>query len=204
MKNTFLSLITIISLSSFAFAEQNSVIMQAIEEENSYEDVDAGVYIGLAYSHHSHDADTRDKTTMSEMDFYAVTLQVGYKFNPYIAVEGRYAKTFGEPWQVKGAMPSDDSEISTMGIYLKPMYPIGPEFDMYVLLGYTSTEVIGEFSVDDSFAFDEGSFSWGVGGTYALTEELALFIDYTEFYDDNPVGRDSVVDSFNFGLSYHF
>ncbi len=204
MKNTCLSLIIIITLSNFAFAEQNSVIMQAIAEENSYEEVDAGLYIGVAYTHLSHDADAINRTTVSEMDYSAMSLQVGYKFNPYIAVEGRYGMTLSDPWQVKGVEPVADSDITVWGLYLKPIFPIGPEFDLYLLLGYAGTDVVGEFPDNKSFSFDESSFSWGVGGVYDLTDNVSVFIDYTVFYDDTPVNYDSVVDSFNFGVSYQF
>ncbi len=204
MKNTCLSFITIIILSNFAFAEENAIIMQAIAEENSYEEVDKGLYLGLAYTHLSHDTDAIDRTTVSEMDYSAITIQVGYKFNPYIAVEGRYGMTLSDPWQVKGVEPLDGSNITVWEVYIKPIFPIGPEFDLYLLLGYANTEVVGEFVDTKSFSFDESSFSWGVGGVYDLTDSVSIFIDYTVFYDETPVNYDSVVDSFNFGVSYQF
>ncbi len=203
MKKIVLSIVAVLGMSSFGFADESQAPVASTEIEESSENKDEGLYLGLAYTHLSLDVDHRGETIVSEMDYSALTLQAGYKFNPYIAVEGRYGISLGDP-DVEGALPIDDSEITVWGIYVKPMYPVAPEFDIYALLGYAGTNVEGSFNSGKSFDVDESSFSWGLGGTYAITEEFSVFADYLLFYDDSSADFDKVVDSFNFGVSYQF
>jgi opacity protein-like surface antigen len=117
-------------------------------------------------------------------------LQAGYKFNPYIAVEGRYWFDL-------------DEDVDTWGIYAKPMYPVTDAIDIYALLGYASSDVN---------YIDADGFSWGLGGAYAFTDNVAVFVDYTSMYDDDDtvayVGGserlDTEITSWNFGVTYTF
>ena len=194
MKKLIFVLSALVIMSSLGFAEEE------------YEDEADGLYLGLAYTHMSHDLDRQDETIVSELDYSALSLQAGYKFNPYIAVEGRYAMTFGDP-DSSDRQVIGDSEITVWGIYAKPMYPIAPEFDIYALLGFAGTNATGSFHYLGevrSFEVDESGFSWGVGGVYAITEEFSVFADYLLFYDDSSVLFDKVIDSFNIGITYQF
>ncbi len=202
MKKIVLSIVAVVGMSSFGFADEGQAPVTSTEIEESSENKDEGLYLGLAYTHLSLDVDKRDETIVSEMDFSALTLQAGYKFNPYIAVEGRYGISLDDP-DVEGALPIGDAEITVWGIYVNPMYPVAPEFDIYALLGYAGTNVEGSFRDGRSFDVDDSSFSWGLGGTYAITEEFSVFADYLLFYDASDE-FDKVVDSFNFGVSYQF
>lgn len=206
MKKAVLLLAAVVSLSSFGLADENTAPVEAAATEESSGDKDEGLYLGLAYTHLSHDLDAKHKTTVTELDYSALSLQVGYKFNLYIAVEGRYGMTFGDP-DASDRQIEDDSEITVWGIYAKPMYPVAPEFDIYALLGFAGTNATGSFHYNGmlrSFDVDETGLSWGVGGTYAITEEISVFADYLLFYDDSSVLFDKVIDSFNFGVSYQF
>jgi opacity protein-like surface antigen len=198
MKKIVLSLGAIIAMSSLGFAGGNvmPVVVPVVVDEPTE---DEGLYLGLAYTHLSHDADHRGATIVSEMDFSAVTLQAGYKFNPYIAVEGRYGFTLGD--SSDSGLTIDDAEIGVWGIYIKPMYPVSPEFDIYALLGYAGTKAEDRNNV---LEVDESGFSWGVGAAYSVTEEFSVFADYVVFYDDSSVRYDHVIDGFNFGVSYQF
>jgi len=206
MKKIVLSLVAVFGMSSFGFADENTASVEPAAEEESSKDEADGLYLGLAYTHLSHDVDSLGETIVSEMDFHAVTLQAGYKFNPYIAVEGRYVKTLGDPKDVRGLEP-DDADITEWGIYLKPIYPVAPEFDIYALLGYAGTDATGSFNIGGtptSFSVNEGGFSWGAGIEYAITEEFSVFVDYLVFYDDSSALFDKVIDSNNYGISYKF
>ena len=77
-----------------------------------YEDVpeDKGFYVGLGYSHLSHDIDFEGSGIHTELDFNGVMLDVGYKFNPYIAVEGRYNVSLGDELDDEGG----DADISVL------------------------------------------------------------------------------------------
>ena len=200
MKNIVLSMMAVIAISSVGFADEYNV-NDASERENTPED--KGFYLGLAYSHLSHDIDHEGLTINFELDFYAVMFDVGYKFNPYIAVEGRYNLSLGDT--ALGDTYRDDrlaeADLSVLSFFVKPMYPIAPEMDIYVLLGYSL--INASYSVNAT-SLDEGAFSWGAGASYDITEDFAIFAEYTRFYDDTLSGFDHVVDSFNVGVNYKF
>ena len=200
MKKIVLSLMAFIGLSSLGYAE--SVAAESTEESRNYKD--EGLYVGISYTRPSYDVDASGGTTVTEMDFDGLSLQLGYKFNPYISVEGRYVMTFGDPTSY-GILRPTDAEVTVWGIYAKPTYPLGPEFDVYALLGYAGTEVTTQlFDGYSDFAVDEGSFSWGVGGKYIITETISVYADYLVYYDDSTAVYDQVIDSINFGISYQF
>lgn len=188
MKKIILASAAIVALSSLGFAAEN--------REGNKED--GGFYLGLAYSHLSHDIDYERLTTNVELDFNAIMLQAGYKFNPYVAVEGRYNVSFSDT-DLDDHM--DNADGSVLSLFVKPMYPIAPEMDIYALLGYSLTDASNDLSIT---SVDEGAFSWGLGALYDITEEFNIFADYTRFYDDRLTGFDHVVDSFNIGVNYKF
>lgn len=54
-------------------------------------------------------------------------------------------------------------------------------------------------------------FSWGIGGAYAFTESLSVFVDYTNLYDEDNAYTDifdkqvdEKIASWNFGVTYTF
>lgn len=202
MKKIVLSLVALVGLSSLGYTQN----VGPEGKEESRESKDNGIYIGISYTRPSHDVDALGGRTISEMDFNGASLQLGYKFNPYICIEGRYGMSFGDHTSHE-ATEVIDSDVTVWGIYLKPTYPLGPEFDVYALLGYAGTEATGSFNIDNTlmpFDVDEGSFSWGVGGRYILTETISVYADYLEYYNDSSVRYDQVVDSINVGISYQF
>lgn len=195
MKNIVLSLVAIIAMSSVVFSEENIAPAESTEE-NPPED--KGFYVGLAYSHLSQDVDHEELTTNYELDFSAVMLGVGYKFNPYIAIEGRYNVSFGDSDMDDILVQTD---LSVLSIFVKPMYPLAPEMDIYVLLGYSLTNAK---HVPQATSLDEGAFSWGGGASYDLTQDFSIFAEYVRFYNGTLNGFDHVVDGFNIGVSYKF
>ncbi len=194
MKKIVLSMLAIIAMNSAVYADQYTAAVESEKEERLPED--KGFYIGLAYSHLSHDIDHENLSTNYELDFNAIMLDVGYKFNPYIAVEARYNVSLGDT-DVDDQL--EEAEVSVLSFFVKPMYPIAPEMDIYALLGYSFTDASHTPNI---LSFDEGAFSWGAGASYDLTEEFAVFAEYTQFYNDTLNGFDHVVDSFNIGVTY--
>ena len=147
----------------------------------------------------------------TEIDFDALMLQAGYEYNPYLAVEFRYwfSMSEGDYTLASGYIPPAGSydEFSAWGFYLKPMYPLTNEFSIYGLLGFSGVYVDGEQGWD---ILDDSSFSWGLGASFDLTPNIAVFLDYVQLYDDtydhyyyySP--QDTTVDTINFGLSFKF
>ncbi len=117
-----------------------------------------------------------------------------------------------------GAKPRQDITYDAWGIYVKPMYPVTESFDVYALLGYGAVSFDYTFGDTDFDATD--GFSWGLGLAYEFTENISVFADYTDMYDDtthvyhtlggiqgNPwmdTKLDVTIESWNFGVTYTF
>ena len=74
-------------------------------------------------------SDVRNGQVVKDTDSTAnnVMMQVGYQFNPYLALEGRYTTSVGDfsltHQHLNGFEEDANIDLSHMGIYLKPMYP---------------------------------------------------------------------------------
>lgn len=177
MKKVTLSIIAVLAMNTFAFAGGD---ISSVEPEITIPEVSESTgsfYVGAGYSYMNLDE-------VTEHDGDAVLLLAGYNFNQYIGVEARYAGL--------------TDCLENAAIYVKPMYPIG-DAKVYALLGY------GETSYDNGVVDNsENGFQWGLGANYAVTENIGVFADYTNLYDDTFAGVDSTVDAINVGVTYTF
>ena len=186
MKKFNLSLVALLAMSTFAAAGGDIAPVEPVVEMPMVEESTPGhFYLGLAYG--AANADVSWTNGSDDHDYDTIMLQAGYKFNPYIAVEGRYWFDL-------------DEDVDTWGIYAKPMYPVTDAIDIYGLLGYASS--------DAPNSIDGDGFSWGIGGAYAFTDNVAVFVDYTSMYDDDDtitnVNYNTEITSWNFGVTYTF
>ena len=148
-----------------------------------------------------------NKQSQEKMDSTSVTLQAGYKYNEYVAVEGRYSFGFNMDYSpgLTGNNSNDyNGDYSSWGIYLKPMYPVY-DFNIYGLLGYGGVQLS---NLDSGDAYESG-FQWGLGTEYNINENFAVFVDYVKVYDDNgfdyrAVSEDVESDIWTLGVSYKF
>jgi len=92
---------------------------------------------------------------------YGALLRAGYDFNQYFGLEERLLGTFLK------ADPLGGEELRHIGIYAKPMYPIGEDFNIYALLGYGWTQTKAGRNLEK---VDEGGFSAGLGLEYDLSD----------------------------------
>ncbi|HEY9189630.1 MAG TPA: porin family protein [Sulfurovum sp.] len=188
MKKTTLSIIAAAAMSTFAFAggdiapvEPQVTIPEVVEEPEST----GAFYVGAGYSWINADYDSH-----GEHDGDEVLLLAGYNFNPYIGLEARYA--------------GFTDVMENYGIYVKPQYPITDAAKVYALLGY------GETTHEHGAVEHSGDgFQWGLGASYAMTENIGVFVDYTNLYDDSynegsVNAGDVTVDSVNVGVTYTF
>lgn len=199
------SAVAVTAMSAFAVAGGDiapvspEVVMPVVEEVES----DNGFYLGLAYGAGRSKEDISGDLDggyivfdgAEKIDYDTIMLQAGYKFNDYLALEGRYWRSFGdngwsyresgyeagEPYTFSETGENGDN-LKAYGIYLKPMYPLTEELDIYVLLGYGNVTLNDD---DHGDWLDENGFQYGVGASYALTNNLALFIDYIRVLDDD-------------------
>ncbi|MEA3491758.1 MAG: porin family protein [Campylobacterota bacterium] len=231
MKNIVLSAVTVIAMSSFAVAGGDiAPIEEPIVEVPEVVEVvvDAGFYLGLGYGsmkgeetyHYDNALGNRVSIEIDTRDFDQLLLQAGYKFNSYVAIEGRYwigmndlsdtSYYFDNPFNT-------DATLNAFGIYVKPMYPVTEEFDVYALLGYGKTSLEEDIFIPGGTfteTTDLDGFSWGLGVSYTFNGNVSIFADYVVLYDDNydeyqdyldtGASSDFVIDTFNVGVSYKF
>lgn len=176
MKNITMSIVALLAMNTMAFAGGDiSPVEPEITLPEVSESTTSSFYVGAGYSYMNADAER-----IGDSDSDAVLLLAGYNFNQYFGLEARYAGI--------------TDNLENYGIYAKPMYPFGAA-TVYGLIGY------GETSDDyDS----ESGFQWGLGANYAVTENIGVFADYTNLYDDSFAGIDATVDSVNVGMTYKF
>lgn len=223
MKKFNLSLAAILAASTFAVAGGDIAPVEPVVEAPIIEEISQGAfYLGLAYGLMS--AESTDSyrnltgaqidATLLDENFNEIMIQAGYKFNDYVAVEGRY--WFGIETSldlVDNALDIDQS-VDSWGIYVKPMYPVAEAFNIYALLGYASSEYdISNSRVTVSPDVDLDGFSWGIGAEYSFSENVAFFVDYVSLYDDKndyatefgTTGTlEDTLSTVNFGVTYTF
>ncbi len=217
MKKFNLSLVAFLAMSTFAVAGGDIAPVEPVIETPMVEESTGAFYVGLGYGMMNTEASLTDGevTAGLDIDHSTVMFQAGYQFNPYIAIEGRYWAAVGDADVTasvtgEGSASGDlDDDSNVWGIYLKPMYPVTSEFTVYALLGYGSVEI----DIDGDTLLDDEQFQWGLGGSYAFSDNFSVFVDYVLMYDDSldvPIIRDVAlngdieVDSWNFGVTYKF
>ena len=227
MKKFTVSIMAAAALSTFAMAGGDiTPPVEPVVETPVVEEAPAPMpgyfYLGLAYSYMNYEGDfyaEDGQETLSanmEAEWDAIMLQAGYQFNPYIGIEGRYWSNLGDgdatmsyryegEGSESGSESGDAPDITAWGIYLKPTLPVGEGFSLYGLLGY------GNVEIDDDF-FDESGFQWGVGASFNFAENMSLFVDYVNLYDDDDSQQiegftadvDETIYTVNVGVTYKF
>jgi len=143
------------------------------------------------------------------------TLQAGYSYNDYIAIEGRYMHhigdvkyTHGNDHRVNGGNDISDypTDFSNIVLFLKPQYHVD-DFSCYALFGYGEVKLTN--LVNDGIDRAEDGFEWGAGLAYDLTEAVTVYADYVRMYDGKgfdhrAINRDIRADAFTIGVTYRF
>jgi len=205
MKNIGLSLLSVMVCSNVVFAAKNiekvlepSIVIPSIVDESTN-----GFYIGLAVSAVS--------TRESKLDFFSVIdgqdrtgdllFSLGYDWNEYIAIEGRYMVSIAKEHIV---------DRKSWGIYVKPQYSVTEEFKVYGLLGLGGFDATGTNNFGDTIDTDDISLQWGLGVSYEVHEDISIFVDYVQIASDVDTTTfvtqdvDISSDAFTIGVSYHF
>ena len=202
MRKSILSLVSILALSGLAVAGGD---IAPVEEPVIIPVVDnSAFYIGLGFGQ----AAINDNPTAEEITSTMLMLQAGYQYNDYVALEGRVSFGFSsdyEPGLTSNASGDFDDDISSWGIYVKPMYPVTEAFDIYALLGYGG---VGLGNLESGDAYESG-FQWGLGAQYEVMDNILIFADYVSLYDDTGFDyraqlEDVDADAWTLGVSYRF
>ena len=170
-------------------------------------------YLGLGVSAMSLSNDNNSE----EFSSTGIMVQAGYQINDYFAIEGRYTKDvsnldYDHGNDTASAIYDGDypGDFSNIAIYLKPMYSID-DFTMYALLGYGEVSIgpLPHPSQPGSVDRAEDSFQWGLGGSYAFSENILVFVDYVKLYDDKGFDYRAQLENIDanlwtIGLTYKF
>ncbi len=214
-------------LSSLLFVSiQSATIAHAGDghQNNERDPGTGGFYLGAGYSRINYDLTKTTNTGGTrttadrDTDHDALLILAGYKFNPYVALEGRYWAATDEDFRLSNGLKREKT-LDAWGIYLKPMYPVSEQFDVYGLLGYarmdTSFKAFHRNGTVNDQDLTDNDFSWGLGLSFRLRNDIRLFAEYTRIYDDSQtkhraaplVGSkdwDITLDSYSLGVAYHF
>lgn len=122
-----------------------------------------------------------------QADLGAVTARLGYKFLPYVGVEGEASfGVKGEGYDVSIGGSSGEIELKhDVAAYAVAFLPVGENFEVFARAGYGTTAI--EATSGGVTARGDGeSFNYGVGAT-AFFRNDGLRVDWTrrDFTDDN-------------------
>ena len=192
MKNTILSLAVVAAMTTAAVAGPAVETYEAPVDNSSF-------YLGLGYGFGTteYSADNGYNYIGDSIDTDNITLQAGYNINQYVAVEGRMGL---------GLDNEDfyDAGVDSVSLFVKPQYPVTPEFSVYALIGYSWNTFYSDVTDD----VDADGFAWGLGAKYEVVENVEVFADYTSLYSDTETSGNVDVDediySVNVGVSYKF
>ena len=106
----------------------------------------------------------------------AIQGRLGYRFTPYLAVEGEAA--VGVQGDTVGGVDIDmKHEVGVVGVVTAP---VSPSFDLCARAGYTGA------SFDTGLGdVDTDGLAWGVGGQYNVTERDGIRLDWTRHNHDD-------------------
>lgn len=202
-----------LTLSTLAFAGGNIEPAQVQIEvpEEVITTKNPNFYLGLGISNLKLENDFTNESFKAK----AITLQAGYQYNSYLAIETRYTHHVGDveydhgsDHRVNEGVNIEDypTDFSNIGIYLKPQYKVN-DFSLYALLGYGEVKLtnIPLSGVDRA----EDGFQWGLELAYDVTEHISMYVDYLNMYDDKgfnyrAINQDIKVDAFTLGITYTF
>jgi OOP family OmpA-OmpF porin len=143
-------------------------------------------------------------------------VRLGYDYNQYFGIEAR---------GIKATNDSDTFDVTHYGLFLKPMMPIGEQFNIYGLIGYGHTKIETTCGTLRE-TYSENGMHYGIGLEYDLSDRESdreeggvydrpfdghgdqekgwgLFVDYQNLlHDSGPIKyRANVV---SFGITYDF
>jgi len=216
MKKLTLSIAAIAAMGTFAVAGGDIAPVEPVVETPAVVEApsDAGFYVGGAYglAKYSLDISKGPVSISGDENFNEFMILAGYKINQYVAIEGRYWFGSADDIDWLGNGSSYNTSIDAWGIYVKPMYPVTDAVDVYALLGYGSVDSTIKTPNADIVGSANGSddgISWGLGASYAVNDNVGVFVDWIRNYDDtvtynNNIDVDETIDTLNFGVTYKF
>lgn len=135
--------------------------VQPVEPQN-VQRTPTPVYLGVGLVSGRYKASCSANCHYSDITSGAI-IRAGYEYNQYLGIEARYIATFFGANELRG------QEMQHLGLYLKSMYILSEDFNLYGLLGYgwTKTSSVGKVKLN---TVDDTGFSAGIGLEYDLSD----------------------------------
>lgn len=144
-------------------------------------------------------------------------LLLGYRFNPYLSIEGGYGDYGKANVDVNSRIPAatikGDFETTAWLVDVVGTWPVADRFSVYGKVGMARWEVKTNFttSILNGPVLTGGEketgqdFKWALGAAYNFTKNLSLRLEYEQFEagDSNKTGKGDI-SLLSLGLAYHF
>jgi len=167
----------------------------------------SGFYTALGITIARYDTGCNCPKTGGVDNNIALIGRLGYDFNSYIGIEARGIKTIAK---------DNGGQISHVGLFLKPMYPIIDQANLYALVGVAKTSTSGGLRKVDAeglamgagFEYDlsvdkakDGKYSREFNGQGDQERGLGLFVDYERLIVKKNAPN---MDTISAGVTYDF
>ncbi|WP_163930596.1 porin family protein [Paraferrimonas sp. SM1919] len=188
MKKYLILLAALTTLSTHVMAKTDKV--KATEVENK--GAEGGFYIGAMLTTATIEFKASSKL-YREGDPTVLTGVVGYEFNKYFAVEGRYGGSVSdgdvpedsEGWWIT-YYPAKMKVDNVKGVYAKLSWPINEKITPYAIVGRTSGELSFTYPGYNNHVTEkepESSTSYGAGVNLNVNKHLRLGVEYTKYFN---------------------
>ncbi len=162
---------------------------------------DTGAYVGLNLGIGKPDINMpngRDKQSSA-----VAGVVLGYKFNPYVAVEGQYTGIGKVTDNVSGSAKGDAASLAVLGIL-----PLNENFNLYGKLGVAATKTTVSSSLSPMNDATRTSVTYGLGAEYNVNKDIGMRLGWDHYNaaidDVGNHGKNVNANVATVGVVYHF
>lgn len=101
---------------------------------------------------------------------------LGYKFTPYVAVEGQYTGAGKVTDNVRGSAKVDAASLAVVGFL-----PLNNEFNLYGKLGVAATKTTVSSNLSPMNDATHTGLTYGLGGEYNLNRNIGLRLGWDHY-----------------------
>ena len=125
--------------------------------------------------------ETSSSKKYDENSLLGVVLKTGYNYNDYLSIDLRFSKGFGNEKQL--------SHDYSVGVYIKPIYPIQENLKFYGLLGYGKNKLVFKNEFDFNGVKNnktiQNDISYGFGLDYSLNKNYSMELEVLKLIDES-------------------
>lgn len=162
---------------------------------------DTGIYGGLNLGIGRPDINTPNGQDKESSAVAGILL--GYKFNPYLAVEGQYTGIGKVTDNVSGSAKADAASLAVLGIL-----PLNQNLNLYGKLGVAATKTTVSSSLSPMSDATHTGLTYGLGAEYNMNQKVGFRLGWDHYnaaIDDIGNHEKNVdADVATIGVVYHF